>query len=73
MKEFEKFFDNIKEKYPLYQDKDGYSIGNTRALKVGWKEAMLLILTVFKYNLATEDNDELIDVYKMIEEELKGE
>ena len=73
MKEFEKFLDNIKEKYPLYQDKDGYNIGNIGALKVGWEEAMLLILTVFKHNLATEDNDELIDVYKMIEEELKEE
>jgi len=30
----------MKEKYPLYQDKDGYNIGNVGALKVGWEEAL---------------------------------
>jgi len=73
MKEFNKWFDSIEEKYPKYQDKDGYNIGNTRALKVGWKAALMLVLFTFKYNLATESDDELIDVYKMIEKELEGE
>jgi len=73
MQEFNKWYKNIEEKYPLYQDKDGYNIGNIRALKVGWKKAMSLVLTTFKYNLATKDDDELVDVYKMIEEELKEE
>ncbi len=40
MKEFNKWFANITKEYPLYQDKDGYNIGNTPALKVGWKAAL---------------------------------
>jgi len=69
---FNEWYNNIEQEYPLYQDKDGYNIGNTRALKVGWKAAMELILTTFKCNLAAEDG-ELVDVYKMIEKELKEE
>lgn len=71
MKAFDEWFRNIEKDYPMFQDKDGYNIGNTRALKVGWKAALELILITFKYNIATENNDELVDVYKMIEEELK--
>lgn len=40
MKEFDKWYKNIEKEYPLYQDKDGYNIGNTRALKVGWRAAL---------------------------------
>lgn len=40
MKEFNNWFENIEKEYPLYQDKDGYNIGNTKALKVGWKAAL---------------------------------
>lgn len=73
MKAFNNWWDNdITKEYPLYQDKDGYNIGNHGACKAGWKAAMELLLTTFKCNLATKDNDELIDVYKMVEEELKG-
>ena len=72
MKEFNKWFANIEKEYPLYQEKDGHNIGNRRALEVGWKGAMGLVLTTFKYNLATEDDDELVNVYKMIEEELES-
>lgn len=72
MTEFDKWYKNIEQEYPMFQDKDGYNIGNTKALKVGWKAAMELLFTTFKCNLATKDNDELVDVYKMIEEELQG-
>jgi len=41
MKEFDKWFDNIEEEYPRYQDKDGYRIGNVRALRAGWKAALM--------------------------------
>jgi hypothetical protein len=71
MKNFDEWLKNIEKDYPKYQDKEGYTIGNTRALKAGWKAAMRLILTTFKCNLATEDNDELTNVYKMIESELE--
>ncbi len=37
MTEFEIWFAGIEKEYPLYQDKDGYNIGNTPALKVGWE------------------------------------
>lgn len=40
MKEFIKWYANIEKEYPLYQDKDGYSIGNYRALQAGWKAAL---------------------------------
>ena len=73
MKEFDKWYDNIEKEYPMHQDKDGYNIGNIRALRVGFRGALSLVLSTFKYNIATRDNDELIDVYKMIEEELKEE
>lgn len=42
MKEFNKWWDNdIEKEYPLYQDKDGYNIGNHGACKVGWEAALL--------------------------------
>lgn len=40
MQEFDKWFANITKEYPLYQDKDGYNIGNTPSLKAGWKAAL---------------------------------
>ena len=65
MTEFDKWFAEITKAYPLYQDKDGYNIGNTRALKAGWKAALELVL---KY-------DELVcgRLKEIIEEELKEE
>lgn len=38
---FNNWYKNIEKEYPLYQDKDGYNIGNTKALKVGWEAALL--------------------------------
>lgn len=73
MTNFKVWYDNIEQDYPKYQDKDGYNIGNVPALKAGWKAAMRLILSTFKFNLSTKDDDELIDVYKMIEKELEEE
>ena len=32
MKAFNNWFENIEKEYPLYQDKDGYNIGNLPAL-----------------------------------------
>ena len=40
MTEFDKWYNNIEKEYPLHQDKDGYNIGNIRALRVGWKAAL---------------------------------
>ena len=45
MTEFDNWYNNIEKEYPLYQDKDGYNIGNIRALKVGWKAALEWALT----------------------------
>ena len=44
MTEFDKWFAQITKDYPLYQDKDGYNIGNIPALKVGWKAALEWLL-----------------------------
>lgn len=44
MIEFNNWYKNIEQKYPLYQDKDGYNIGNIRALRVGWKAALEWVL-----------------------------
>lgn len=44
MKECNKWYDNIEKEYPLYQDKDGYNIGNFRAIEVGWKAALEWVL-----------------------------
>lgn len=41
MKDFDNWYKNIEKEYPMYQDKDGYNIGNTRALRVGWKAALM--------------------------------
>ena len=44
---FNEWYKNIEKEYPLYQDKDGYNIGNTRALQVGWKAALEFVLKNF--------------------------
>ena len=45
MKAFDSWWDNdIKKEYPLYQDKDGYNIGNHGACKVGWRAALEWVL-----------------------------
>ena len=41
---FNEWYKNIEQEYPLYQDKDGYNIGNIRALRVGWKAALMWVL-----------------------------
>ena len=41
--EFDRWFAQITKEYPLYQDKDGYNIGNIRALRVGWRAALRMI------------------------------
>lgn len=41
---FNEWFDNIEKEYPMFQDKDGYNIGNTKALRVGWKAALEWVL-----------------------------
>jgi len=67
MKEFNKFFDNMKEKYPLYQDKDGYNIGNFGALKVGWEEALLWAEDMLS------ESQSLGEAFSKIVEELESE
>jgi len=37
---FNEWLANIEEAYPKYQNKDGYCIGNTPALKAGWGAAL---------------------------------
>lgn len=54
----------MEKEYPLYQDKDGYNIGNTKALKVGWKEACKHWLQV------AQDHDQE-EMQFMIEDELE--
>ena len=44
MREFDKWFAQITKEYPLYQDGEGYNIGNTRALRVGWRAALRMVL-----------------------------
>lgn len=51
MTEFDKWYENIEKEYPLYQDKDGYNIGNIRALKVGWKAALEWAVNELKTNV----------------------
>lgn len=46
--EFNKWYNNIEKKYPLYQDKDGYNIGNVRALRVGFQGALEWVLNKMK-------------------------
>lgn len=46
MRNFNEWYKNIEREYPLYQDKDGYNIGNIRALKVGWKAALKQVLQI---------------------------
>ena len=44
MREFDKWFAQITKEYPMYQDGEGYNIGNTRALMVGWRAALRFVL-----------------------------
>lgn len=74
MKEFKRWLVNdITKEYSLYQDKDGYNIGNTPALKAGWKAALEWVLNHRKpyYNIddkkvVATDSD---IIYKELEEE----
>ena len=68
MEAFDDWYDNIEEKYPLYQDKDGYNIGNIRALKGGWKAALGWVLNIFGAN--TFHGHPPIDVEKALKKEL---
>lgn len=63
MIEFDKWFSNIEKDYPKYQDKDGYCIGNTRALKAGWKAALGWILNNYPDDA----------IYEIIKKELEEE
>ena len=45
----------------------------TEIAELWWKEALIWVLTTFRHNLATKDDDELVDVSKMIEKELEKE
>ena len=47
MTEFDKWLANIQKEYPLYQDKDGYNIGNVKALKAGYRAALEMVLKKF--------------------------
>ena len=66
MTAFNDWYKNIENEYPMFQDKDGYNIGNTRALKVGWKAAL-------KWIEGVNDNAAYNDVDQAIYEELKEE
>lgn len=46
MRNFNEWYDSIEKEYPLYQDKDGYNIGNIRALRIGWKAALEQVLQI---------------------------
>lgn len=64
MKEFNKWFAQITKEYPMYQDGEGYNIGNTRALMVGWRAALrwvlkLLIKPHSRYKIRELINNEL--------------
>lgn len=63
--EFNKWYKNIEQEYPMYQDKDGYNIGNIRALKVGWKAALEFVLSL------KQAPESVAILVKQIEEELK--
>ena len=66
MKAFNNWWDNdITKEYPLYQDKNGYNIGNHGACKAGWKAALERVLFVY-HNTA-------LDIIEEINEELKEE
>ena len=67
MKEFDKWYKNIEQEYPMFQDKDGYNIGNTRALKVGWEAALMW----FEDRLTESQN--LGEAFSKIVEELESE
>ena len=64
-KAFEEMLQTIEKKYPLYQDKEGYNIGNTRALAVGWREALLWYWKTAEH-LSPSD-------YELLEKELSDE
>lgn len=63
MTNFNEWYKNIEKEYPLYQDKDGYNIGNMRALKVGWKAALEWII----------DNYPDDATYEIVKKELREE
>lgn len=72
MIEFDKWFAQITKEYPMYQDGEGYNIGNTRALMVGWRAALRWVLKKGKpyYDINDEkvvatDSDV---IYKELEE-----
>jgi len=67
MIEFDSWYKNIEKEYPLYQDKDGYNIGNIRALKVGWKAALMW----FEDRLS--ESQDLGEAFSKIVEELESE
>ncbi len=67
MKEFDKWYKNIEKEYPLYQDKDGYNIGNTKALRVGWRAALMW----FEDRLT--ESQSLSEAFSKIVEELESE
>ena len=43
----------------------------TEIAELWWKEALIWVLATFRSNVAIEDLDEVVDVTKMIEEELQ--
>lgn len=73
MTEFNNWYKNIEQEYPLYQDKDGYNIGNIRALRVGWKAALEWVLKRRKPCYNIEDKKVVATDSDIIYEELKEE
>lgn len=74
-KEFNKWYDNIEKEYPMYQDKDGYNIGNYRALRIGWKAALRWVLSIDSgfCNCGAMNVDVDSCTYDLIEKEWKEE
>jgi len=64
---FNEWYETIEKEYPLYQDKDGYNIGNFRAIEVGWKAALMW----FEDRLSESQN--LGEAFSKIVEELESE
>ena len=69
MVEFNKWFAQITKEYPMYQDGEGYNIGNTRALMVGWRAALRMVLK--RENELKPDEWDFIDVCNAIRRELE--
>jgi hypothetical protein len=72
MKEFDKWFAQITKEYPTYQDGEGYNIGNTRTLMVGWRAALRYIRKVGEKASGPEHNC-YYEIMESIEKELKEE